>query len=1036
MKHALMIERPDDLAERLADLAGAFLDGGSEEEIFEALGSHLSAAVWAIDGPVLRARHVGWAKEFDRALRRPLDGQPFLPLDSMAIPPHFFADRRFRRIPTGFTEFVLRSMRDGTGRTLQDEEVDAALAAGSRQEGVYGPIFVAGAPWGILTVRWKRATERDLDIFTLLSAYLGASLHLVSTRRGLMRANRELRAVHGLARRKPEALPSSIYLPILENAAVITDSATATLFLMDETTTNVHLAGHFGAPCEWTKGNVLGRDEHFAHVIATREPASVERIRPEQPAIALHPLVVEDRTLGILLLARPERDFASQEMARASLLAAQLAVQLENTALLAESRRNNEILSSLYQLGRLLAQSHDGEFPLGSALDLLVTGLGYAGAWIFVREGESLELRADSGGMELPFSLPPACDADHPVSNAMRTRQTIVQGGARPFAVLPLEASNHQLGCLVVLRAEGAFQSHDHELLESYGAQLGLALERSRLVEDERARVRQLRFLSEVGRIATGGRLDKKKLLSDFLRQTSETLGFELAFGYFPGSGEESPHGGEADEPIFETMRRLARASAESLCAIRETQLEWRGEKAFVCSMPARGPEGIQAVFSLARRAIPISLQEFETLSAATSNLGFALEDAARFESAQKKLDETRLILDVGRAVTSTACLDELLDTTAGIVNRLVGATRTAIMLYEAETDELRCAAVHGEGEAPVRRGQSVENARALLARIPISTVRSDEASADAPGLFGEEVPPSAITVPMRIQEQLVGCIHVRDERDARIWTPGEIERVTVIAHQVAIGVANARLHADLQASHQELARAQEELIKKERLAALGELSAVVAHEVRNPLGVIFNSLGSLKRLIQPQGDVETLLGIMEEEANRLDRIVGDLLEFARPNPLEPDWCDLGGLTDHALSTYPAPSGIELRGEIEDELPAVYVDARLVRQALLNLIQNATHAMPKGGRIEVVVRKREGGQNLVELLVRDQGNGIPEELVPKIFEPFFTTKATGSGLGLALVKRIVEAHQGRLELHTEPGVGSTFTIVLEAAEAA
>lgn len=1032
----------DDLTERLARLTERFIDIGSEDEIFESIGEEFAFTAWTIDGPFLRERYVNWGVPGEVGSMKPIEGGSILPFDLQVIPPHFFSRRRFIPTPkSGLTEAVLRSMRDPMGKPLPEAWIRTAL---QEDPGVFGPIVVGGAPWGVIAIRWPDASERALDLFTLFGSHLGAALHLVGTRAGLVRAERELRAIHSLAREESSPAPAN-YLRILESAAAVTESDTSSLFLLEEETAEIHLAGHFGASCEWTKGNVLQRDEFFQKVVASGEPLVVERMRPEQPWIALLPLRVESRTLGILLIARQptERPYGFQEVARARLLAGQLAVQLENAALLGETRRQNELLHSLYRLSRLLSRSQGDDLPLESALELLVDGLGFDGAWVFAQDGDSLVCKAEAGGIQLPFPEPHALDSSHPIATVFREREPYLgpgcsESGDRTFLVLPLESANQTSGCLVVTRDGGiGFEDHDFELLGSYGAQIALALDHAKLRSMEKNRVRQLRFLSEVGQIATNGRLDKKKLLSGFLQGAASTLGFDTALGILPHEeGGEELWLGEHPLPsmVRAEMRRLASQVRESRCNVRETIVPFGERTVQVCAMPARSPAGVQAVFALARRDIPVSLQEFETLSAAGSNLGFALEDADRFEKAQKSLDEMKLILDVGRAVTSTSDPEAFLETTAHTVNQLVGASRTVIFLYEEATDELTCAALSSEAGAPVRQGQRFQYAREIFPEGIVTIERPSEAPDDC-RLYEKGDVMSSLTVPLQIADEPIGCIWIADETRPRKWSPALIERVKVIAHQVAIGIANFRLHDDLRASNLELARAQEELIKKERLAALGELAAVVAHEVRNPLGVIFNSMSSLKRLIRPEGDVKTLLEIVTEEADRLDRIVNDLLDFSRPNPIQPGWTDLGALVSELAATFPAEPGSEIRLEVEPELPLVNVDARLLRQALLNLVQNGMQAMPKGGTLGIRVRREtREGKKVVAISIRDEGVGIPEELFTKIFEPFFTTKATGSGLGLALVKRIAEAHRGSLEFRSTLGKGSEFTIVVEATE--
>jgi PAS domain S-box-containing protein len=239
----------------------------------------------------------------------------------------------------------------------------------------------------------------------------------------------------------------------------------------------------------------------------------------------------------------------------------------------------------------------------------------------------------------------------------------------------------------------------------------------------------------------------------------------------------------------------------------------------------------------------------------------------------------------------------------------------------------------------------------------------------------------------------------------------------------------NARLCEDLRRSYADLARAQDQLVRQERLAALGELAAVVAHEVRNPLGAIFNSLVRLRRLVRPSGDAKMLFDIVAEEADHLNRIVGELLEFAKPSPptLRPE--PLDRVLDEAVAAALARTGdrVTLVRDVPDGLPLIPMDARLVRQAVLNVALNAVQAMPEGGTLSVSARL-EGETAMIEL--SDTGPGIPAEVRQRIFEPFFTTKATGTGLGLAVVKRILDDHRGRVEVRAPATGGTVFTLQL------
>ncbi len=268
----------------------------------------------------------------------------------------------------------------------------------------------------------------------------------------------------------------------------------------------------------------------------------------------------------------------------------------------------------------------------------------------------------------------------------------------------------------------------------------------------------------------------------------------------------------------------------------------------------------------------------------------------------------------------------------------------------------------------------------------------------------------------------------------ASFLEPGDLPACRLFGAQVSAALSAARLFADLRQSYADLARTQEQLVQRERLAALGELAAVVAHEVRNPLGVLFNSLGTFRRLLgdRVDGTARTLLEIMEEEAARLNHIVGDLLDFARPITPVRRRARLDEILDEAVDAALGDSRgrVAVARAIED-VPPVSIDARLIRQALLNLAANAVQAMPHGGTVTLrLQRDTLDGRPMARIELADTGSGIAPDVEPRIFEPFFTTRPTGTGLGLAVVKRIVEAHHGELRVATAEGRGSTFTLWL------
>jgi signal transduction histidine kinase len=281
----------------------------------------------------------------------------------------------------------------------------------------------------------------------------------------------------------------------------------------------------------------------------------------------------------------------------------------------------------------------------------------------------------------------------------------------------------------------------------------------------------------------------------------------------------------------------------------------------------------------------------------------------------------------------------------------------------------------------------------------------------------------TGVLVPLFVRDAPWGLIAVYSNRLMR----ADADAVALFATHVGSALEVAE-------SLEELARTQTELVERERLAALGELAAVVAHEVRNPLGVLFNTIGSLRGIVDAGApadkldDAKTFLAIAAEEASRLNDIVSDLLEFARPYHATLSRCSIEEIVREIGSRDPR---IDVSIAPPLPLPLVEIDARHVRQALLNLVLNGLQALKGGGRVTISARVEERRQGVarVRVDVADTGAGIPSHVRSRIFEPFFTTKATGTGLGLAIVKRIVDAHRGELEVDSGPS-GTTFTMSL------
>jgi signal transduction histidine kinase len=239
----------------------------------------------------------------------------------------------------------------------------------------------------------------------------------------------------------------------------------------------------------------------------------------------------------------------------------------------------------------------------------------------------------------------------------------------------------------------------------------------------------------------------------------------------------------------------------------------------------------------------------------------------------------------------------------------------------------------------------------------------------------------------------------------------------------------------ELHESYNDLRHTQAELLAKEQLAAVGELSAVIAHEVRNPLAIIKNAVSGLRRRGLRDEDRDVLLGILDEETERLNRLVTDLLAFARPVTPQSREVLVAELVSHAIELARAggrgTDAVALDVHFEDGPTHLACDPDLLRQALVNIAENALQAMPGGGTLTVRVGYvTVGTTRSVALTFRDTGEGMDTLVRSKARDPFFTTRPSGTGLGLAIVDRIARAHGGTVEIESGHGVGTTVTLSL------
>jgi GAF domain-containing protein/two-component sensor histidine kinase len=790
-------------------------------------------------------------------------------------------------------------------------------------------------------------------------------------------------------------------------------------------------------------------------------------------ALIVVPLLAKNEALGAVVLARAAgAPFSDGDAALLASMGVQLGLAVDAARLFSDVRRRLADLEAVHGFALRVHANTAGDVAslLQDGCRDVARALAARAAAVFLvsPDRSTLRLAASEGvpraaaesAIDLsrdPFSAEVVRDRVSRVSgDVTRDPRSIFHGSTevRPLAMLavPLASRADVRGVLYVADAAGRrFSPGDVALANALAGALGIGVENAELYADARRRVEDLFLLNEVGR-AVGGSLE----LSDVLRAAAEgarrlvhtsrayvllydEARGEIRFGAGAGTDDAAMRDLRGPVPPGTVVERVLRekrpATVEDVArsdggAVHRSR--FGGTALAAVPVLLRGEALGVLVADEERGPRAFAEPDVERLNAVADRVAVAIENARLYLETRRRAEELAVLHEVGRSLVETLDIEQVLEGGVRNLARIVDVPDAYLTLASEDGRRLEVRAVTGSGEGrssdlhlPLDADDSLAS-RAFARREPIlvqDALHDPRVRRDLRERTGGR---AYLALPLVVRDRAIGAAVIVETRGPRLFTPAEVERAAAIANQLAVAAENARLYEDLRRSYAQLARAQQQLIQGERLAALGELSAVVAHEVRNPLGVIFNSIGSLRRLLRPAGDAKMLFEIVEEEADRLNRIVGDLLDFARPSTPELRPEQLHRVVEDAVGAALGQqgSGIEVAREIDPAVPPVTMDARLVRQAVLNVAVNAIQAMPRGGRITIRTR-REGAQALLE--IEDTGAGIAEELRGRIFEPFFTTKASGTGLGLAVVKRIVEGHGGAVSVRSAPG-GTVFAL--------
>jgi signal transduction histidine kinase/DNA-binding NarL/FixJ family response regulator len=472
------------------------------------------------------------------------------------------------------------------------------------------------------------------------------------------------------------------------------------------------------------------------------------------------------------------------------------------------------------------------------------------------------------------------------------------------------------------------------------------------------------------------------------------------------------------------------------------TEVEWR------LPLTVRGR---QLGVMIARHVLPpgAKADEEQLLKIVADQVAIAVENARLYEGVmrlheetQERLRHTETLLAMSQDASATLELNEILRRTTRAMVRALGADTGGAWLQSA--DGSRFVPIVGY-HVPKELLGALESAtlKSLDPRVsdwrrvdgPVYSSNSQEDPRFNHPIARMIPHKSVLIQPMRWKGESIGGFALAWLKDHHRFTSDEIRLTEAIALQAAVARENSRLYEAEKQQVAELKRTQAQLIQSTKLAAIGELAANIAHEINNPLTSVLGFASYLAEQVPPGQPWREELDLIQEEAGRARDIVRDLLHFSRQREFIPQITDLNTVLEQTLAMVRRQGALEsitLREEYASGLAPVEVDVPRIKQVVLNLINNAVYVMKdRGGSL--TIRSSASGDT-VQVEVIDTGTGIAPEHMHRIFEPFFTTKpeVSGTGLGLSVSLGIVESHGGSIEVQSEFGKGSTFTVKLPA----
>jgi signal transduction histidine kinase/DNA-binding response OmpR family regulator len=423
-----------------------------------------------------------------------------------------------------------------------------------------------------------------------------------------------------------------------------------------------------------------------------------------------------------------------------------------------------------------------------------------------------------------------------------------------------------------------------------------------------------------------------------------------------------------------------------------------------------------------------------------------------KFSINHVKLGELTTLFEISKTISIDTGIESLLARILDSALEITKAKRGSILLLDENTGKLTVRAARGLSEEVIKNTKIPlgEGIAGRVAKEGKPLLVSGAEQVPGQGSSSRYETNSFLSIPLMgkylgSRENTVGVINVTDKISRENFTDREETLLSVLAGQAAVAVENAKIYSQLQSkiltlgqTIDQLNQTQNQLIQSEKMAAVGQLAFGIAHEIRNPLGIILGGVEFLeKNLVKKDGIKKEIVEKLKQSIDRANNIIVDLLRFSRTSKLEAQSVDICALMEEVISLIKNQAyskDVRIVKNYTDSALSVLADPALLRQVFFNLCINAIDSMFKGGRLTLNIYSGQGARANKEVIIEiaDTGKGIPKDILPRIFEPFFTTKepGKGTGLGLSIVHLILERHKGAIGVESAVDKGTKFTIRL------